>query len=102
MAGEDKRYMTWLREQECCAPGCGNGVFGPHHPRIQVGGSLRGHDHTAIPLCGSGVTGCHGSIGNPILSGTFKGWGRERRQNFEREMITKYRALYAPTSTEDE
>lgn len=100
MAGEDDHYAGWVRLQTCAGNGCEKVAGQIHHPRINVGAGLRGHDHTGIPLCGSGSHGCHGSLHNPIQTGPFKGWGRNHRQVWEAKMAQYYRGRYLDTMAE--
>jgi hypothetical protein len=50
--------------------------------------SMRCHDHKAISLCAAHHNALHG------LTGPFKGWGRERLQDWERSQITATRMKF--------
>lgn len=44
-------YLAWIRQQPCCAPGCGVTPCDPHHwPRKQQG-NANGDDLLVVPLC---------------------------------------------------
>ena len=102
MAGDDPTYLDWIRSRPCAAPlGCTVICHvEPHHPRHNVGGAMRAHDHRAVPLCRTHHIGhLHG------LTGQFKGWTRERLRAWLDEFGAQLRAEYLrrfPNETQGE
>ena len=89
MAGEDKAYAAWIRSRPCMA--CGAPPPSNLHHRTGAGMGLRAPDSEGMPLCGSGTTGCHGSLHNPydlqMKDGHFYGWDRGKIRDWQRVAI---------------
>lgn len=81
MAKEDPEYLGLVRRLRCCAFTCTTVGCEAHHPRSGVGMSMRGHDHTAIPLC----TQHHRELHS--LSGFFKAWDGETLKEWQSAMV---------------
>lgn len=99
MAGEDKRYTTWIQGLPCRK--CHERPCTAHHPtqhRHTGHDARRAHDRFTIPLCNA-PNGCHMQLHR--LSGPFKGWTRERLQAWENEQIAMLRAQFRPGEESD-
>ena len=90
MAGDDKAYATWIRQRPCMA--CGASPPSNLHHKTGAGMGLRASDREGMPLCGSGTTGCHGSLHNPQMHGHFKGWDRAQLRDWQRVAVDILRA----------
>lgn len=98
MAGEDPAYISWVHSRACMLVhigGCG-GPIQAHHPRSGAGTALRGHDHTAIPLCREHhIYDLHGLAAHlNDAPGFFIGLTRDERRAWEADAIKRTRALY--------
>ena len=53
MNRRDPKHLKWVREQNCCVPGCMNGVIHVHHVRTAAnsGTGLKPPDYWTVPLC---------------------------------------------------
>lgn len=107
MAGEDKRYTSWIRTQPCAVCGTTFGVQ-PHHalygttyspdearPAKALEGARKGmaqrsHDYFAVPLCMK----CH-IPGIHKLGGFFDGWSRAQANEWEEAQVHIHRNRYA-------
>jgi len=107
MAGEDPRYMTWLRGEICRAPvPCVLLSGPPHHStngstvspedgpsRKQLGGrrgkSQTAHDHFAFALCVRHHRQFHDE------AGPFAGWTKEQRREWQDRCVRESRNRYA-------
>lgn len=92
MAGEDKSYCEWIRSQPCRM--CGTPPRVTAHHETGSGMGLRAHDHRTIPMCGDGVRGCHGSLHNVAMKGSFYGWKKADLRVWQREQIDALRSEY--------
>lgn len=107
MAGEDRRYTSWLHTQPCAA--CGTTfqiqvhhslhgtTYSPEGPRppkaiegARKGGAQKSHDHFGLPLClKDHEPGIH------KLGGFFQGWSRQQADEWEAEQVQIHRNRYA-------
>jgi hypothetical protein len=107
LAGEDTRYVAWIRTQPCAA--CGTTLqIEPHHalsgttyspegprpakaiPGARKGKSQRSHDHFCIPLCiKDHEPGFHQG------HGYFEGWSPRERDDWEMAQVGIHRNRYA-------
>jgi hypothetical protein len=90
MAGDEKEYRRYLREQGCCMEGHGlcMGAIHVHHAQGGKGLGTRNSDVTGKPLCALHHTQRH------ALSGPFKGWDKATIRAWERDTAERYRRLY--------
>lgn len=91
MAGEDEKYLVWLRQQGCCITPRGepcNMVPVQAHHRTGHGMGQKNHDHEAMPLCWLHHHRLHD------LSGPFAGWTGDQLQAWQWERIRYYRGIY--------
>lgn len=107
MAGEEKRYTDWVRQQPCAA--CETRLrIEPHHslygttyspegtkPAKSIEGARKGmaqrsHDYFALPLCMK----CH-IPGIHKLGGFFAGWSRDEANAWEAKQVGIHRRRYA-------
>lgn len=92
-AGDDKRYLAWVRTHPCCVGGlrCKRAVA---HHAIEMGGQdLAGMGSTApdsetLPLC------CRHHREFHLRQGFCKGWSDLRRRVFQQDEITRLRAIW--------
>jgi hypothetical protein len=70
MAGEDARYLEWVRTLPCCR--CARPPRSHPHHKTVPGIARKAHDHDAMPLCPL----CHHDF--HALCGPFKGWTRDQ------------------------
>lgn len=107
MAGEDRRYTSYLRTQPCAACGTKFQIEAHHSlhgttyspeaarppkaiPGARKGGAQKSHDHFAIPLClKDHEPGIH------KLGGFFEGWSRGEADAWEAEQVQIHRNRYA-------
>lgn len=107
MAGEDRRYTTWIRTQPCAACGTQFGIevhhalygttYSPEETRptkaiegARKGASQKSHDYFSIPLCLKDHTpGIHKG------GGYFEGWSGAQIEEWEREQVAIHRNRYA-------
>jgi hypothetical protein len=87
MAGEDPRYLAWVRTLPCSVPDC-RAPSEAHHI-TGAGMSLRSHDHDTMPLCRWHHATFHD------LTGHFKGWLKHERRRWQREKVARVQALAA-------
>lgn len=95
MAGEDKKYIAWIRRQRCRKCGYGNAydvasstmICHAHH---MTGGGMgaKSHDHDAMPLCYV----CHANLHE--LSGGFTGWTKKQLRNWQQDQVDYCRKAY--------
>lgn len=90
MAGEDPKYLAWIREQPCLnlghSPCCG--AMHAHHPQGGKGMGTRNHDHRAVPLCTRHHSERHS------LSGAWKGFDKRRIRDCEGAAAQALRRQY--------
>lgn len=96
MAGEDRRYLEWIRRQPCCSCGVVGSVEAHH--MTGAGMSMKANDHEAMPLC----TKCHRAFHD--ASGDFRFMGKERRRTWQHEQVLAClkRFVTRPTDPEAE
>lgn len=75
MANESRPYLTWIRQQKCCA--CRRKPAGEAHHTGRKGTGQRTHDSKAIPMCREH----HQALED--LHNEFKGFVRDTREAFE-------------------
>lgn len=83
MAGEDKAFITAVRQMLCRV--CATRPVQAHHSGPRAYGR-RAHDRTAIPLCLQHHTDWHAA------SGHFKTWDKARRRAWTEEQIEAVQA----------
>ena len=92
MAGEDKAYTTWIRSLQCAACEDQQHKTSCHH-RTGAGIAKRAHDWEAMPLCGNGTQGCHGSL-HSLMFGSFKGYTKDRIRDWQEQCVKSLRSEY--------
>lgn len=85
MAGEDRQYTTWLREQPCCVGGNCEGPVQVHHI-TGAGLALRAHDHEGMPLCLKHHNELHGA------TGYFRMMKKDEKRAWQRAKVSEFRA----------
>jgi hypothetical protein len=86
MAKEDPKYLTWLREQSCCA--CNRAAPSEAHHATGAGMGLRSDDREAMPLCSE----CHRDLHNH--TGRFKNMSKEAKKDWQKTRATIWRLAY--------
>ncbi len=86
MAGEDKDYIDWIKQQPCNQ--CGKQGSCDAHHKTGAGLAMRSHDHLAMPLCRACHTEFHAS------SGAFKKMEKQARRDYQDEAIERCRRVY--------
>lgn len=103
MAGEDPRYLDWIRRQSCCNCDADGGVEAHHMTGAGMG--MRANDHEAMPLC----TTCHRAFHDPWSHRKRKGsagkfWimTKEQRRTWQRRKVleTLFRYVTRPAEPE--
>lgn len=96
MAGEDRRYLAWIRTQPCCScsPGYvdGLGVCGgpvEAHHKTGAGMGLRAHDHETMPLCAKHHKQLH------EFTGMFEHDSRMSRLAWQERRIAEHQKRYS-------
>jgi hypothetical protein len=84
VAGEDERYLKFVRTLPCSK--CGAWPPNQAHHLLVEGMKIKAHDHEAMSLC----VLCHEQLHK--LSGHFKGWGRAQLNAWQWDQIAKTRA----------
>jgi hypothetical protein len=77
-------YLDRVRELPCAM--CGLQPAGNAHHRTGAGMGRRAPDDQTMPLCGSGTTGCHGSL-HTLTFGPFKGWAKDELRQWQRDAM---------------
>lgn len=87
---EDRERLAWLHEQRCCAPGhedCRQRVI-VHHDTHDRGLGQKSLHARGMPLCWRAHRDFHDS------AGPFRGWTRERRREWQDEMVERFQAAW--------
>lgn len=91
MAGEDDKYLMWIRLQPCSQCGAPPPSH-PHHHTARRPYGKRAHDHDSMPLCMK----CHRKFHD--ARGPFEGWARDDRNRWQSALVEALRASYADIS----
>ena len=83
-------YLDFLRHLPCMR--CGRNTYGGVHHQQGAGMALKSDHRHGMPLCGPGTTGCHGDLHG--LCGSFKGWLKEERREWEQERVKDLNQLW--------
>lgn len=86
LAGEDKPYTDWLRQQGCHQ--CRRMPAGQVHHATGAGMAMRSHDHLAMPLC----VYCHQAFHDG--SGPFKWMEKAGRREWQEKGVTSWRSRF--------
>ena len=92
MAGEDRAYADWVRQQRCLMAGADPclGDVQAHHAGLRQTGhdARRAHDHTCLPLCLKHHDAWHAACG------VFLGWRKPRRRAWADDQVRRARARW--------
>lgn len=88
MAGEDPKYLGWIRSHPCSILGCLVAPVHAHH-KTGHGMSQKSHDHESMPLCWQHHRQLH------QLNGHFLGWTGHELADWQAEQVTHYRRIFS-------
>lgn len=98
MAGEDRKYLEFLRRQPCALTGHGvcSDTVDAHHRTGRKGMGQRNADAEAYPLCRQ-----HHIYERHALKGYFAGWVKAQIREWEERTSAHYRRLYLGVGEDD-
>jgi len=94
MAGEDPKYLDFIRKQACAFCSAAPPSHPHHHTHNRAYGK-RAHDRDAMPLCWK----CHRRFHDAAAQ--FESWNKQERRAWQDRLVAEHQALWETMQDEE-